>query len=171
VCHPLANSSLSTTRRAIKALIFIWFIAILSSTPYFYFTTKIDYQCTFDQNYQLFVKICIHISATCFFVLPVFILCLLYALMAQRLYNVGLSHQIHWSKNQGTHTQDLQHIRFMDQSLEEQFQVARRLSSPALILSRQSIFRNSAGLSLHVQSMKKSAFKMLCKFIITLLFA
>jgi hypothetical protein len=85
--------------------------------------------------------------------------------MAQRLYNIGLSYQVHWSKKGENDTQT---IGYRNQSLEEQFQVRRHSSSPAIVLSRQSIFRNgnisSPGLTLHIQSMKKSAFKMLCKF-------
>ncbi len=172
VCRPLLNSSLSTIQRAIKIQIFIWFIAILSSTPYFYFTKNIDHQCSFDRNFQLFVTICFHISAAFFFVIPAFILCFLYALMARRLYSVSLLHEVHWSKRQGINSNcspiDLQHIAVADHRLEQQFRTARHLSSPTLMLAQQSIFRNetnsSPSLSLNIQAMKKSAFKMLCKF-------
>jgi hypothetical protein len=148
-------------------------MAILSSTPYFYFTKKIDHQCSFDRNFQLFVTICFHISATFFFVLPAFILCLLYALMAQRLYNIGLLDEVHWSKNEGIDLRplpmDLQNIKLDDHILEEKFRATRHLSSSTLIVTRQLLSRSgnipSPGLSLHIQSMKKSVFKMLCKFI------
>lgn len=91
--------------------------------------------------------------------------------MAQRLYNIGLNYDIRWSKNGRLNSNsfplDLQHIEFDDSRIEQQFQSSRHLSTPSLMLARQSVFRNenisSPGLSLHIQSMKKSAFKMLCK--------
>ncbi|CAF3431195.1 unnamed protein product [Rotaria sp. Silwood1] len=175
VCGPFRISSLSTIRRAIKVQIFIWFIAILSSTPYFYFTKNIDHQCLFDRNFQLFVTICLHISATCFFLLPVFILCLLYALMGQRLYNVGLLHEVHRLKNEKTNSNplptNLQHCRSVDNRLEEQgFQPTHYSLSRTLTVSRQSTYRNgnssSSTLLLHIQAMKKSAFKMLFAVVI-----
>ncbi|CAF4746193.1 unnamed protein product, partial [Rotaria sp. Silwood2] len=177
VCGPFRISSLSTIRRAIKVQIFIWLIAILSSTPYFYFTNNVDHQCLFDRNFQLFVTICLYISAICFFLLPAFILCLLYALMAQRLYNIGLLHEIHRSKNEKNNSNllpmNLQPYRSVDSRLEKrQFRPTNYSLSRTLTLTRQSTYRNgnraSPGLLLHIQAMKKSAFKMLCKFILSL---
>ncbi|CAF0859469.1 unnamed protein product [Rotaria sordida] len=175
VCGPFRISSLSTIQRAIKVQIFIWFIAILSSTPYFYFTKNIDYQCLFDQNFQLFVTICIHISATCFFLLPVFILCLLYALMAQRLYNIGLLHEVHRSKNEKSNSNsspmNIQLNESIDHRLENrQFRSTHYSLPRTLMFTRQSTCRNgnisSPGLLLHIQAMKKSAFKMLFAVVI-----
>lgn len=92
--------------------------------------------------------------------------------MAQRLYNIGLPNdKVQWSRNKRNNSNsfpmDLQQIGVDDNSIEQQFRASRHLSSP-LILPRRSVFRNESisfpGLSLHIQSMKKSAFKMLCKF-------
>jgi hypothetical protein len=92
--------------------------------------------------------------------------------MAQHLYNIGLPHEkVHWSRNKRNNSNsfpmDLQRMGLDDNNLEQQFRATRHLSSP-LILPRRSVFRNEnisfPGLSLHIQSMKKSAFKMLCKF-------
>lgn len=176
VCRPLRSSSLSTTRRAIKIQIFIWLIAVLSSTPYFYLAKSEHYQCIFDGNSKLLLKICFHLSTTFFFVLPASILCLLYALMAQRLYNIGLRHgEINWSKsrrkNSSSCPMGLQNIGLTDRRLEEHFRAKRHLSSPTVLLARLSASRStntsSPGLTLHIQSMKKSAFKMLCKFLLS----
>ncbi len=159
-------------RRAIKIQIIIWLIAIFSSTPYFYSTKSFDHHCSLDENFQLLVTICFYISATFFFVLPAFILCLLYALMAQRLYKIGLpTEKVIWSRNKRNNSNsfpmDLQQMTLDNNRSEQQFRTTRHLSSP-LLLSQQSVFRNEnmtfPGLSLHIQSMKKSAFKMLCKF-------
>jgi hypothetical protein len=91
--------------------------------------------------------------------------------MAKRLYNIGLDHEIDWPKteriNSNSFPLNLQNMELDDHRLEQQFRATRHSSSPTLMLSRQSIFRNGhnslPGLSLHIQSMKKSAFKMLCK--------
>jgi len=174
VCRPLHTSILTTTRRAIKIQILIWFIAILSSTPYFYITTKFDNHCYFDQDFQLFVKICFYISATFFFVLPAFILCVLYALMARRLYSVGLFNEIRWSKSSGTESCSspigIQQIQHDHSGLEESAQQQQHHSSAPAVMARypttsRSNKNSAATLSVHIQSMKKSAFKMLCKFI------
>jgi hypothetical protein len=92
--------------------------------------------------------------------------------MAQRLYNVGLLDQGHRTKSKEINSQslpvNLQHMGVDDHRLEQQFRAIRHLSSPSSVLTRQTIFRNGytslPGLSLHIQSMKKSAFKMLCKY-------
>jgi hypothetical protein len=93
--------------------------------------------------------------------------------MAQRLYNIGLLNEVHWSKNEGINSNTFQldssPIELDNHHPEQQYQRTRHLSSPAFTFTRrQSIFRNennsSPALSLHIQSMKKSAFKMLCKF-------
>ncbi|CAF3524493.1 unnamed protein product [Adineta steineri] len=171
VCRPLRNTYISTVQRAIKIQILIWFIAILSSTPYFYFTKNVDYQCLFDTNFQLFVTICFYISATFFFVLPAFILCLLYALMAHRLYNVGLPYEIHGSKNEHNFPMNLQHIELVHHHhCGQPVRVVRHISSPTLILTRKSLYRDDnnspLAISSHIQSMKKSAFKMLFAVVI-----
>jgi hypothetical protein len=178
VCHPLHTSILAKTRRAITIQILIWFIAILSSTPYFYITKKSDNQCCFDQDFQLFVKICIYISATIFFVIPAFILCVLYALMAQRLYSVVLLDEIRWSKSSGTEPCSspvrFRSIEHDNNNLDQQFKQTRFSSTPSVLTRYPSIPRSQnnspSGLSLHIQSMKKSAFKMLCKCIYEVLF-
>ena len=74
VCRPLQNPSISKRRRVVKVQIIIWFIAILSSTPYFYFTNRIDNHCMCDPIFRLYFTICFHVSAMCFFLLPAFIL-------------------------------------------------------------------------------------------------
>ena len=166
VCHPLQISSFSTTRRAIKIQVLIWFIAILSSTPYFHITTQIEHHCQFDADFEFFVVVCFYISATIFFVLPVFILCILYALMARRLYSVDLFHEIRWSKSSGTESgsspvgfQRMEH---------DHLKPYRNASTPSLMTRQPSISRcqrtSTAGLALNIHSMKKSAFKMLCKY-------
>lgn len=91
--------------------------------------------------------------------------------MGQRLYNIGLRHEIHWPKTKENNSNSfpigLQHIESDETRLEKQYRTTRYLSSPNIILTKQGVFRNgntlSSGLSLHIQSMKKSAFKMLCK--------
>jgi hypothetical protein len=172
VCRPL-HTSILTTRRAIKIQILIWFIAILSSTPYFYLTIKFDNHCYFDQDFPLFVKICFYISATFFFVLPAFILCILYALMAQRLYSTDLFHDSRWSKSSGTGSYSspicVQRIKHDSNGLEESAKQQCDLSTNGT--TRYSFIPNSnknssmTSSSATSQSMKKSAFKMLCKFI------
>jgi hypothetical protein len=96
--------------------------------------------------------------------------------MAQRLYHVGLPNDIHGRSkseeiDQNSLPISLQHVELVHQRFGQPYRVVRQLSSPALILSRQSIYRNNINpplrLSLHIQSMKKSAFKMLCKFILS----
>jgi len=174
VCHPLQTSFLSTTRRAIKIQILIWFIAILSSIPYFYMTKKLDHHCYFDQDFQFFARICFHISATIFFILPAFILCLLYALMAQRLYSVGLFNQVHWSKTSTTESYSsaicLQRMEHDNIGLKQKFKRHRPSpTSSVMIRYHPSIVRKKnnnslRGSSTHIQSMKLSAFKMLCKY-------
>lgn len=150
----------------------IWFLAILSSTPYFYLTKNIEHQCTFDENLRFYVTLCFDISATFFFVLPACILCFLYALMAQRLYSIGLlQDKAQWSRrhrlNSCSYPMDIQRIRFDDPPLRKSCRPERHTSTPTLTLIRSSVFRSdnfsSPGLTLHIQSMKKSAFKMLCK--------
>lgn len=165
VCRPLETSSFSTVRRAIRFQIIIWFIAILSSTPYFYLSKRIENQCSFDSNSHVFATICFHLSATFFFVLPALILCFLYAFMAQRLYTAGLINQVHWSKSSpmkiGSVPTNLPHLASTN------LKISRHASTPTLILPRPGILRqtnlSSPKLTLNIQSMKKSAFKMLCK--------
>ncbi len=174
VCHPLQTSFLSTTRRAIKIQILIWFIAILSSIPYFCITKELDHHCYFDQDFQFFVRICFHISTIIFFILPAFILCLLYALMAQRLYSVGLFNEVRWSKTNTTESYSspicLQTMEHDNIGLEQKF-TRHRLSPTSSVMMRYhpSIVRKKnnnslRGSSIHIQSMKLSAFKMLCKY-------
>jgi hypothetical protein len=96
--------------------------------------------------------------------------------MAQRLYHVGLPNEIHGGSNseeidRNSLPMSLQHVELVHQRFGQPYRVIRQSSSPSLILSRQSIYRNNNNsllrLSLHIQSMKKSAFKMLCKFILS----
>ena len=131
VCRPLHTSSLSTIPRAIKIQISIWFVAIASSTPYFYITSAKDQQCEFDSDFPSFVIVSFYISAIVFFVLPAVILCCLYALMAQRLYTVDSSKFI------GTEFSSAPQVE------------SQRHSAPFTPLGRHS--------------MKRAAFKMLCK--------
>ena len=87
--------------------------------------------------------------------------------MAQRLYSVGLFHEVRWSKTSGTESCStpicLQRIEH-----DNNYKRHRYASAPAITTRYSSIPRSNnnsvAGLSLHVQSMKKSAFKMLCKY-------
>jgi hypothetical protein len=80
---------------------------------------------------------------------------------------VGLFHEVRWSKTSGTDSCPspicLQHIEH-----DSNYKRDRYTSTPSITTRRSSIPRNnnnSVGrLSLHVQSMKKSAFKMLCKY-------
>jgi len=91
--------------------------------------------------------------------------------MAKRLYNIGVDHEIDWSKNEKINSNsfpiEFQNMELDDHRIEQQFHITRHVSSPSLMSSRQSMFRNGhnsfPGLSLHIQSMKRSAFKMLRK--------
>ncbi|CAF1253637.1 unnamed protein product [Rotaria sordida] len=174
VCRPLHTSFLSTTRRAIKIQILIWFIAILSSTPYLYITIKIDNVCSFNEDFQLLIKICFHISATIFFVLPAFILCILYALMAQRLYSARLLNDVRWSKTSGNESFStpgrLKPVENDNNDLEEKLKKSSNSSTRSLMKKDPSNTRHnnsfSTGQTLNVPSMKKSAFKMLFAVVI-----
>lgn len=161
VCRPLEISSFSTIRRALKIQFIIWSVAILSSTPYFYLTKQIDSICHFDPNLKLSVIISFYISASLFFVLPVIVLCLLYALMAQRLYSVGLFHEIRWSKSNTNPTQRQSQTTPVTFQFEQRFSTVRHSSSASLLSRSQRV--SGIPLSLNIHSMKKSAFKMLCK--------
>lgn len=172
VCRPLHTSFSSTTRRAIKIQICLWVIAILSSTPYLYITKR-DQQCYFDPDFQSFVKKCVQISATFFFVVPAFILCVLYALMARRLYSASFFDNERWSKTSGMESYSSSIRRKPTESdkvdHEEKFKNNRRASSAStsMIKKNPSIRRGVTGAPNGQpqinQSMKKSAFKMLCK--------
>jgi hypothetical protein len=90
--------------------------------------------------------------------------------MARRLYSVGLLNEVQWSKSSGTESCSLpiciQRIQHDNSGLAKQ---QYHSSEPAVMarystLSRSNI-SSAATLSVHIQSMKKSAFKMLCKFI------
>jgi hypothetical protein len=168
-------SSFSTTRRAYTMQIIIWIIAIGSSTPYFYLMKKIGDQCLFDADFPQLATVSFRLSATLFFVLPAFILCCLYALMARRLYAAGLMHEVHCSKGEGTDSTGLPPDVLPETALANQrsarpYRLSRRLTSPSLTRAQQSIVRHrhmsSPGVSLHIQAMKKSAFKMLCKSLV-----
>lgn len=86
--------------------------------------------------------------------------------MARRLYHIGLSYEIHGSKNAGTSESSfpmsLQHVGLVQPRFGQPYRVIHHLSST----SATSTYRNENNSSLHIQSMKKSAFKMLCKFIV-----
>jgi hypothetical protein len=100
--------------------------------------------------------------------MPVFILCILYALMAQRLYTVGQFHEIRWSKSLATDSgsthvelQRIEHsIRHGDQTMSayRHSLMTRQTSMPRCYHKT-----STGGQSLNIHSMKKSAFKMLCK--------
>lgn len=127
-------------------------------------TIRDEQHCFFDPDYRYFVKICFHISATCFFVLPVFILCILYALMGRRLYSTSILNQLYWSKPSTTDTYGSPSI------CVEKAPRTKRHSSNVSVLTRYSFIRRStktslSALSVQIQSMKKSAFKMLCKYV------
>lgn len=129
-------------------------------------TTKTFIHCHIDREFQIFGKICFYISAICFFVLPVFILCILYALMAHRLYSVGLTNELRWSKS--TTTESISSRMYLPQihrchSAFEQGTKNQRYSSSSSLSLRRSRQTSSTILSVQIQSMKKSAFKMLCK--------
>ncbi|CAF0850552.1 unnamed protein product [Adineta ricciae] len=166
VCHPLRDASVSTFGSAIKIQIIIWFFAILSSTPYFYLTEIVNSECFLNPKYAALVVICFHISTIVFFVLPAFILCLLYALMARRLYNIGLLTDPD-SMKEDTITLD---TGLHSGGSISQNRVERRTLPTDSVPTRQSLIRHertsSRRLSLHIQSMKKSAFKMLFAVVI-----
>ncbi|CAF1345366.1 unnamed protein product [Adineta ricciae] len=150
VCRPLHTSYHSTTRRAIKIEFLIWFVAATSSIPYFHFIERIDNDL--------------------FFVLPAFILCFLYALMAQRLYSVGLINRIRWSKSSGTEScsspRCLQKIECDNVNPKCQ----RHSSTSSILIRHSSILRsNKSSLPGSINptpSMKISAFKMLFAVVI-----
>ena len=152
--------------------VIIWIIAIVSTAPYFYLMKNEGGQCLFDDDFPQLATVSFRLSAALFFVLPAFILCCLYALMARRLYAAGLMHEVHCSKGEGTDSTGLPldllpDAEFADPRPARQYRLPRRLTSPSLTLAQQSIVRHrhmsSSGVSLHIQAMKKSAFKMLCK--------
>jgi len=128
-------------------------------------TIRDGHHCYFDPNYQFFVKICFYISATCFFVLPVSILCVLYALMGRRLYSAaGVFNEFRQSKSSAPNS-----YASPSMGLEQIPRTTRRHSSSASVLTgypstQRSAKTSLATLSVQIQSMKKSAFKMLCKY-------
>ncbi|CAF1099876.1 unnamed protein product [Adineta ricciae] len=170
VCRPLHTSYHSTTRRAIKIEFLIWFIAVTSSIPYFHFIERADNDCVFNTDLRSSIQICFHISAIVFFVLPAFILCFLYALMAQRLYSVGLINRIRWSKSSGTEScsspRCLQKIECDNVNSKCQ----RHSSTSSILIRHSSILRsNKSSLPGSINptpSMKISAFKMLFAVVI-----
>lgn len=129
-------------------------------------TTKTYIHCHIDRDFEIFGKICFYISAMCYFVLPAFILCIFYALMARRLYSVGLTNELRWSKSSTTESCSspmyLPQIHRCHSALEPGMK-SQRYSSPSPLSLRRSQQTSSTILSVHIHSMKKSAFKMLCK--------
>jgi hypothetical protein len=93
--------------------------------------------------------------------------------MAKRIYSVGIIDDVRWSKSSGTDPCSspicIQQIQPDASGLEEITKHKRHSSTPSVAIGYPSIPRirknSSAALSVHIQSMKKSAFKMLCKFI------
>jgi len=94
--------------------------------------------------------------------------------MARRLYSVGLLNELRWSKSSGTESCSspigIQKIQHENSGLEEFAQQQQHHSSAPAVMGRYSTTSRSnkssvATSSVHIQSMKKSAFKMLCKFI------
>ncbi|CAF1603264.1 unnamed protein product [Rotaria magnacalcarata] len=174
VCRPLHTTFLSTTGRAIKIQILIWFIAILSSTPYLYITTKNESHCLFDPDFQAFVKKCFQISATFFFVLPAVILCVLYALMARRLYSARLLGDECWSKSSSRASYSTSICVKKDEQdnndLEQKRTKSHRSTVPSITRKYASIrlsnYTASGAQGQNMQSMKKSAFKMLFAVVI-----
>ncbi|CAF3557191.1 unnamed protein product [Rotaria socialis] len=174
VCRPLHTTFLSTTGRAIKIQILIWFIAILSSTPYLYITKKSESHCYFDPDFQAFEKKCLQISATFFFVLPAFILCVLYALMARRLYSASLLGDGYWSKSDYRESYSTSIRAKNDEQDNNDLEQKRTKSrnSPTSSITRKyasirlSNYSSSGAQGQNMQSMKKSAFKMLFAVVI-----
>jgi hypothetical protein len=97
--------------------------------------------------------------------------------MAQRLYSVGLINEVRWSKSSGTESCSspicVQRIQYDSSGLEKLTKQQRHSSIPSIPTRYSPIPRSNqtsaATLSVHIQSMKKSAFKMLCKLISILL--
>ena len=97
--------------------------------------------------------------------------------MAQRLYSVGLLNKVRWSKSSGTESYSspiyLQKLEYENIGLEQKCKQYRQSSTSSTLIRHSSIFRNNknsvSGLSINIQSMKKSAFKMLCKYIYDLI--
>jgi hypothetical protein len=92
--------------------------------------------------------------------------------MARRLYSVGLLDDVRWSKSSGTDSCSsptaAQAIQRESSGLEELNKQRRHSSVPSIPARYASIPRStktSASLSVNIQAMKKSAFKMLCKYI------
>ena len=166
VCRPLRTSSFSTTTRANRVQLLIWFIAILSSTPYFYLTQNIEDQCLLNPSRRKFATICFSLSASLFFLIPALILCFLYALMAQHLYAASQIERIRWSKEEKIRT-SLAPTDLVMTPLEQDYRFSRHASTNSLVLKRSSFIPqrqfSTSGMTLPIQSMKKSAFKMLGK--------
>jgi hypothetical protein len=92
--------------------------------------------------------------------------------MARRLYSVGLFHEVRRSKSSGTDSCSspicLRRIEHDNMVVEPKHKQDRHSSTPSVIsrypLIPRSNNNSAAGLTLQMQSMKKSAFKMLCKY-------
>jgi hypothetical protein len=93
--------------------------------------------------------------------------------MAQRLYSVGLIDDVRWSKSNGREScSSTIYAQRIQQDMNDSDQLTRQQrqsSTHSLPIRYSSISRSTqnsaAALSVHIRSMKKSAFKMLCKFI------
>lgn len=93
--------------------------------------------------------------------------------MARRLYSVGLLNEFRWSKSSGTESYSsptcLRQIKHDTSNLEQLTKQIRQSSIPSVSTRYTSIPRSTktslGTVSVNIQSMKKSAFKMLCKFI------
>ncbi|CAF1364904.1 unnamed protein product, partial [Didymodactylos carnosus] len=165
VCYPLRSSSLSTINRALKIQLLIWLIAILFAIPYYCLTIKTSVGCTFDfTKDKKLLPLCFQISASIFFVLPAFLLCLMYALMARRLNASGFLKEVKLSK-------DTISVGCLDttQHLQHEYENHQRLllthssypRSTINILTRPNSRPSSILQQYRENSMKKSAFKML----------
>lgn len=85
--------------------------------------------------------------------------------MAQRLYAAGMINQVRWANAPPVKMSSVP--MNLPQLANGRAPLARHASTPTLNINRPGILRqansSSPGLAIHVQSMKKSAFKMLCK--------
>ncbi|CAF1002168.1 unnamed protein product, partial [Didymodactylos carnosus] len=160
ICHPLRSSSLSTIHRALKIQLLIWIIAILFAIPYYHLTVRTSSGCTLDLTKTEWLTLCFRISASIFFVLPAFLLFIMYALMARRLYTSGFLQEVRSSKD-GTSVPCLDGVQHL-QNEYDNHQRSLLGQCPHRESTTSILTRPNSRLSQHREnSMKKSAFKML----------
>lgn len=94
--------------------------------------------------------------------------------MARKLYNVAVLRGVHFTKSGTTDRNcfpmNASHKASIDYRLDRRrFRSSHYSLSRTLTFTRQNTLRHEnssqSGLVLHIQAMKKSAFKMLCKFV------